>query len=65
MPAPHRITHNRRQQDKQLIDSLIEALSMAINLIDRYEAPRKAQCGASSFTRIACERVLRIAKERQ
>jgi hypothetical protein len=33
-----------------------------IDLIDQYEAPRKAQCGASSVTRNACEYVLRQAK---
>jgi hypothetical protein len=51
-----------RNTEEQLVGGLIEALTAAIDLIDQYEAPRKAQCGASSVTRNACEYVLRQAK---
>lgn len=47
-----------------ILTGLIEALTAAIDLLDQYEAPRKSQCGTSSVTRNACERVLRHAKAR-
>ena len=46
-----------------LYKEVVETLKAAVDLIDQYEAPRKAQCGKSSVTCNVCKHVLQKAKE--
>ena len=47
--------------DKEIIDGTINALGMAINLIDQYEFNQKQKCGHSSVSRNNIEHVYQQA----